>query len=80
MVINRRTLKSTRDAAKELGVHFITLHRYVLAKKVPAPKVQMVGAIRVRLWSQKDIERVRKLLPKIANGRTKKSKKRSETQ
>jgi len=71
MVINRKKLKSTRDAAKELGVHAITLHRYISARKVPAPKVQMVGGIKVRLWSQRDIDRVRKLLSKIANGRKK---------
>ena len=75
MVINRKQLKSTRDAAKELGIHAITLHRYIAAKKVPAPEVQRVGRIKVRLWSQKDIDRVRELLPKIRNGR---KKKRSE--
>lgn len=75
MVINRKQLKSTRDAAKELGIHAITLHRYIAAKKVPAPEVQRVGRIKVRLWSQKDIDRVRQLLPKIRNGR---KKKRSE--
>jgi len=69
MVISDKRLRSTREAAKELGVHYITLHRYVLAKKVPAPKVQKVGGIRVRLWRKGDIERVRELLPKISNGR-----------
>jgi len=69
MVINIKQLKSTRDAAKELGIHAITLHRYISAKKVPAPGIQRVGRIKVRLWSQKDIDRVRKLLPKIVNGR-----------
>jgi hypothetical protein len=69
MVINRKQLKSTPDAAKELGIHAITLHRYIAAKKVPAPEVQRVGRIKVRLWSQKDIDQVRELLPKIRNGR-----------
>lgn len=77
MVVSSSNLKSTRDAAKLLGIHFITLHRYILAKKVPAPKVQKVGGISIRLWSSADIDRVRKLLPKIANGRAKKSKKGS---
>ena len=72
MVINRKQLKSTPDAAKELGIHAITLHRYISAKKVPAPEIQRVGRIKVRLWSRKDIDRVRKLLPKIRNGRKKK--------
>jgi hypothetical protein len=75
MVINRNQLKSTPDAAKELGIHAITLHRYIAAKKVPAPEVQRVGRIKVRLWSQKDIDRVRELLPKIRNGRKRKRSK-----
>ena len=75
MVINRSQLKSTQDAAKDLGIHAITLHRYIAAKKVPAPEIQRVGRIEVRLWSQKDIDRVRKLLPKIANGRKKRNRK-----
>jgi hypothetical protein len=75
MVINRKKLKSTRETAKELEMHAITLHRHILAKKVPAPEIQMIGGVRIRLWSQKDIDRVRKLLPKIANGRKKRSKK-----
>jgi len=78
MVINRKQLKSTRDAAKELEIHAITLHRYISAKKVPAPEIQRVGRIKVRLWSQKDIDRVRQLLPKIANGRKKKKRKRTK--
>ena len=46
-----------------------TLTRYIQSRKVPAPETILVGAMRVRLWSEKDIERVRGLLPKIANGR-----------
>ena len=78
MVINRKQLKSTPDAAKELGIHAITLHRYISAKKVPAPEIQRVGRIKVRLWSRKDIDRVRKLLPKIANGRKKNKSRRAK--
>jgi len=47
----------------------MSIHRYIVAKKIPVPPMQLVGNVRVRLWSDKDIERVRKLLPKIANGR-----------
>ena len=60
---------STRAAAKELGISFMTLMRYIKAKKIPAPDSVQVGGGRVRAWSEADIERVRKLLPKIANGR-----------
>jgi hypothetical protein len=60
---------STREAAKRLGLHIITLQRFVSSRRVPAPALQQVGGVRVRLWSDKDIEKVRKILPKIANGR-----------
>ena len=43
--------------------------RYIQAEKVPAPKITKIGKLRVRMWSENDVERVRKLLPKIANGR-----------
>jgi hypothetical protein len=66
---------STREAAKQLGIHFITLHRYILDKKVPAPKVQVAGGVKFRVWSKSDIDRARKILPKIANGRKTRHKK-----
>lgn len=46
-----------------------TLTRYIQAGKVPAPETTMVGGMRIRLWSEDDVQAVRALLPKIANGR-----------
>jgi predicted DNA-binding transcriptional regulator AlpA len=60
---------STRSAAKELGIAFMTLMRYIKAKKIPAPPAVKVGGGIVRAWTKDEIEVVRKLLPKIANGR-----------
>lgn len=60
---------STREAAKQLGLDVSTLSRYIAAKKVPAPKTLTTGGITVHLWTKRDIGRVRKLLPKIKNGR-----------
>ena len=74
MVISESDLKSTREAAEQLGIHHITLQRYVTSKKVPAPSLRRVGGVSVRLWSSDDIERVRKMLPTIANGRRHKKK------
>jgi predicted site-specific integrase-resolvase len=65
-----RNSYSTVQAAKKLGLSMMTLHRYIVAKKIPVPPMQRVGNVRVRLWSDQDIERVKSLLPKIANGRT----------
>ncbi len=60
---------STRDAAKELGLDMSTLSRYISLKKVPEPKSVTSGGMTIHLWTEEEIERVRKLLPKIANGR-----------
>lgn len=60
---------STRDAAKKLGLSFTSLNRYIAAKKIPLPPLVRVGGVRVRLWSDKDIAKVRALLPRIKNGR-----------
>ena len=59
---------STPQAAKKLGISLMTLNRYIAAKKIPLPPVRL-GGVRVRLWSEAEIETVRQLLPKIANGR-----------
>ena len=67
---------STGEAAKKIGVSLITLKRYIAAKKIPLPP-RRVGGIRVRLWSEEDIQAVRQLLPKIANGRKTRYKKQS---
>jgi predicted DNA-binding transcriptional regulator AlpA len=60
---------STREAAKKLGISFTSMNRYIGDKKIPLPPVVKVGGVSVRLWSDSEIERVRALLPKIANGR-----------
>lgn len=69
---------SSRQAAKLLGLNAPTLSRYITAKKIPAPKSVEVGAFRVYVWTEDDIERVRKLLPKIENGRKTRYKKERE--
>jgi len=70
---------STEQVAKKLGIGKSSLSRYILAGKVPAPKETMAGGIRLRLWSKKDIERLREVLPKIANGRKTRYQKQSKT-
>lgn len=70
---------STREVARKLGLHFTTLHRYIAAKKVPLPPLTRLAGVKVRLWSDADVERVQALLPKIANGRkTRYQKKRKK--
>jgi predicted DNA-binding transcriptional regulator AlpA len=60
---------TTRQAAKKLGIGAKTLSNYIAVGKVPAPKVIKLGSFVVHSWTETEIEHVRKLLPKIANGR-----------
>ena len=60
---------STRQVAKKLGIGAITLSRYIAAGKVPAPKSASSGGMTIHFWTEQEIEHVRQLLPKIANGR-----------
>ena len=68
---------STRQAGKQLGLDAKTLSRYIAAGKVPAPKILHVGSASLHGWTQEDIDHVRQLLPKIANGRKTRYKKQS---
>lgn len=66
---------STRQAAKLLGLPFTTLARYIAKGKVPTPKTVSLGGLRVHQWSKAEIEKVRAILPGIANGRKTRFKK-----
>lgn len=67
---------STDQVARKLGIDPGTLSRYIKAGKVNAPPATMAGGMRMRLWSESEVERLRQLLPKIANGRKTRYKKK----
>jgi predicted site-specific integrase-resolvase len=67
---------STNQAAKKLGIDPMTLSRYIRAGKVPAPEIFAVGDSSLHGWTEEEIEHVRQLLPKIANGRKTRYKKK----
>jgi len=71
---------STRQAAKKLGIGAITLSRYIAVGKVPKPKTATSGGMTIHFWTEEQIEHVRQLLPKIANGRKTRYKKKGKTQ
>jgi recombinational DNA repair protein RecT len=60
---------STREAAKRLGINYDTLAHYIAVGKVAAPEIAQVGKRVIHLWTEEEIEHLRRLLPKIANGR-----------
>ena len=60
---------STQEVARKLGIAGATLSRYISAGKVPTPTKLTSGGMTIHAWTEAEIEDVRKLLPKIANGR-----------
>jgi predicted transcriptional regulator len=67
---------STNEVAKKLGITQAALSKYIKAKKVPAPKMVTSGKMTIHLWTEQDVENLRQLLPKIANGRKTRYKKK----
>jgi predicted transcriptional regulator len=67
---------STTQAAKMLGITPMTLSRYIRAGKVSPPKIFAVGDTSLHGWTEEEIEHLRQLLPKIANGRKTRYKKK----
>ncbi len=51
---------STVEVARMIGIHKQTLLDWLYAGKVREPKRQTVGGQVVRIWTQSDIERVRR--------------------
>ena len=71
---------TSQQAAKKLGIALSSLMRYIAGRKVPAPRATKIGRREVRAWTDKDIQRVQALLPKIANGRKTRYQKERKTQ
>jgi len=67
---------STAQVARILGIGTDTLHRWISEKKVPAPAVQLVGGVRVRLWSEGDLEKASKYKAQCYWGKGNRRKKR----
>jgi predicted site-specific integrase-resolvase len=55
---------STKQAAPKIGVSWITLQRYATSGKIAVPPLQKVGGVTVRLWTERDINRVKNQLQK----------------
>ena len=51
---------ATREVAALVGIHPATLEEWLSKGKVKAPKTVRVGARNFRIWTEKDIERLRK--------------------
>jgi len=59
---------STEAAAKKIGVSRQTLHSWLGAGNIPAPKSVDLGQRSILLWTAADIERARKLKGTLKRG------------
>ena len=60
LVVVKMHTYSTAQAARMLDVHKVTLQRWLLDGKVREPKKVRIGNIESRIWTDRDVERVRK--------------------
>jgi len=60
---------STRETAKLLGVSMATINRYIVAGTIPVPPLTQVGGVTVRLWSDKDIAKAKRIVAAFTDGR-----------
>jgi len=51
---------STAQVAEILGIGTDTLHRWLKQKRVVAPRLGFVGRVKVRLWSDADLDAAKK--------------------
>jgi len=50
---------TTAEAAEKIGIHQVTLQRWIRSGRVRAPKPTLIGAVGYRLWSLEDIEQLK---------------------
>jgi DNA-binding transcriptional MerR regulator len=51
---------STIQVARMLGIHKVTLQRWLLSGKVSEPRRVRNGGVNARIWADRDVERIRK--------------------
>ena len=49
---------NTLQAAKAVGISVMTLHRWIVAARVKAPKLRIRNGRAVRLWGKADLDRL----------------------
>jgi predicted DNA-binding transcriptional regulator AlpA len=62
MVIIKMRRYSSAKVARMLGLHPPNLSRLIRQKRIPFPPLVRVGGVKVRLWSDADVERARKAM------------------
>ena len=51
---------STKGIAESVGISRVTLQRWLLSGKLSEPERSKIGGVDVRIWTELDLERVRR--------------------
>ena len=70
---------STVEVAELVDVSWDTLNRWIREKKFPVPPVKSLGRIRVRIWTENDVEKVRKYKSGHYRGKGSRKKRKKPT-
>jgi hypothetical protein len=65
---------TTREAADAAGITRVTLQTWIRKRNIAAPRLERIANIRVRLWSDSDVDRLKKVKKKIYYQRPMKAK------
>jgi excisionase family DNA binding protein len=63
---------STGEAARRIGISRQTLQAWIDRKCVPAPRLERVGRVKIRLWTEALIQKARKFKGTLKPGRKRK--------
>ena len=69
---------STVEVAEIVDVSWDTLSRWIREKKFPVPPVKLVGRVKVRLWTEAQIEVVREYKKDHYRGKGSRKKRRKQ--
>ncbi len=70
---------STVEVAELVEVSWDTLNRWIRGKKFPVPPVKSLGRIKVRIWTENDVEKVRKYKSDHYRGKGGREKRKKRT-
>jgi hypothetical protein len=57
--IEMRRQHTISEAAKELGITRNTLYKWIRAGSIPSPKETFISRIRLRVWNEEQMARIR---------------------
>jgi predicted DNA-binding transcriptional regulator AlpA len=52
--------RSISEVAREIVVQRATLYEWIRKRKIPTPRLRMVSGVRLRVWTDREVEEIKK--------------------